>query len=433
MTARFVDVHVLQSVPFNNLNRDDLGSPKSVVYGGVPRTRVSSQCWKRATREHMQDHLADVPGYDVTMRTRRSVAHLADVLTARGWAAEDGIAAARVIFAAFLKEAKDEAKANAEDDGPVKASKSGAQTDEDTGSVLLFLTQSQYDDLADLVVANKDEVLAAAEAYGNPKAKASKTTIEAFTRKGTGKRADQIIASPRGLVTVFGRMLASLPSGSVDAGVQVAHAFTTHESSVEYDYFSAVDDLNKDGDQGAGHIGTGEFSSGVYYRYATVDLQDLARNTGSDADSAILTQQFLRSFIESLPSGKANVTAPHTVPGLVVISVREDKPVSFAAAYESPVRAGGVGHMVPSLSRLAEHAALIAKVYGDTAVWTGHVNAATADQAVTGQLAGAFGQEVHGGLSALIETAVAQCGLNVPTQFTGRAVEVEVDSEGDVA
>lgn len=50
MTARYIDIHVLQSVPPSNLNRDDTGSPKSAVFGGSRRVRVSSQAWKRPTR-----------------------------------------------------------------------------------------------------------------------------------------------------------------------------------------------------------------------------------------------------------------------------------------------------------------------------------------------------------------------------------------------
>ena len=43
-----IELHMLQSFPVNCLNRDQFGSPKSTVFGGVPRARISSQCWKRA-------------------------------------------------------------------------------------------------------------------------------------------------------------------------------------------------------------------------------------------------------------------------------------------------------------------------------------------------------------------------------------------------
>ena len=44
----YVDIHVLQTVPPSCVNRDDTGSPKTAVYGGVRRARVSSQAWKRS-------------------------------------------------------------------------------------------------------------------------------------------------------------------------------------------------------------------------------------------------------------------------------------------------------------------------------------------------------------------------------------------------
>ena len=47
----YVDIHVLQTVPSSNINRDDTGAPKTAVYGGTTRSRVSSQSWKKAIRE----------------------------------------------------------------------------------------------------------------------------------------------------------------------------------------------------------------------------------------------------------------------------------------------------------------------------------------------------------------------------------------------
>ena len=47
----YVDFHVLQTVPPSCVNRDDTGSPKTAVYGGATRARVSSQAWKHAIRK----------------------------------------------------------------------------------------------------------------------------------------------------------------------------------------------------------------------------------------------------------------------------------------------------------------------------------------------------------------------------------------------
>ena len=38
----FLDIHAIQTLPPSNINRDDTGSPKTAMYGGVRRARVSS-------------------------------------------------------------------------------------------------------------------------------------------------------------------------------------------------------------------------------------------------------------------------------------------------------------------------------------------------------------------------------------------------------
>ena len=61
----FLQLHLLTAYGPSNLNRDDTGRPKSVVFGGVPRLRVSSQSLKRAWRTSdvfgakLEGHLAD--------------------------------------------------------------------------------------------------------------------------------------------------------------------------------------------------------------------------------------------------------------------------------------------------------------------------------------------------------------------------------------
>ena len=58
----FVDIHAIQSLPPSNVNRDDTGSPKTAIYGGVRRSRVSSQSWKRAIRQYFNNESADSYG-----------------------------------------------------------------------------------------------------------------------------------------------------------------------------------------------------------------------------------------------------------------------------------------------------------------------------------------------------------------------------------
>ena len=64
----FIDVHVLHSVPFSNLNRDNLGSPKQMIFGGTARSRISSQCTKRAARLWLEANT----DHGKALRTRQS-------------------------------------------------------------------------------------------------------------------------------------------------------------------------------------------------------------------------------------------------------------------------------------------------------------------------------------------------------------------------
>ncbi|QSI48078.1 type I-E CRISPR-associated protein Cas7/Cse4/CasC [Thermobispora bispora] len=326
MIPRFLDVHVLQTVPFANLNRDDLGSPKSVVYGGALRTRVSSQCWKRAVRLEVERALSDP-----ALRTRRVPEEVAKRLIDRGWTPEAAKAASEQIM--------------------LDAGKSGVKLDKGLTSVLMYLPASALDALADLADEHREEIEARAGK------KPAKGVLPA-------DRVAELLAERNGVITLFGRMLAELPRGNVDGAVQFAHAFTTHEVAPEIDFFTAVDDCLPEDAAGSGHMNSAEFSAGVFYRYASVDLHTLLNNLGHDQGmSRELTREFLRAFISSLPSGKRTATAPNTLPDLVYIAVRSDRPISLAAAFESPVRPEN-GLAEPSRRKLSQYAEQLERLWG---------------------------------------------------------------------
>ena len=48
--SEFIQLHLLTNYAPSNLNRDDLGRPKTAKMGGVDRLRISSQSLKRAWR-----------------------------------------------------------------------------------------------------------------------------------------------------------------------------------------------------------------------------------------------------------------------------------------------------------------------------------------------------------------------------------------------
>ncbi|MFI1786227.1 type I-E CRISPR-associated protein Cas7/Cse4/CasC [Streptomyces rubiginosohelvolus] len=336
MPARFIDLHVIQSIPFANLNRDDTNSVKTVQYGNTLRTRVSSQSWKRAIRGVFEDRVGQA-----ALRTRRIGERVTLLLTeTRGWPqdlaerAGAHTAAASSIKFELAKDPKD----------PKQAVANKVLT-----NAMVYVPETAVAELADLA----EEFREALQNAKDIKKPADKSVLPT-------DRVEAVLRSRNGVINLFGRMLAEVDNAGVDGAVQVAHALTTHETDVELDYFSAVDDVTATwGDQsGSGHMGHTEFSAGTFYRYATIDLRDLARNIGDRPEELReLTAAFLSSFILSLPQAKKNSTAPHTIPDLAHISVRTDRPLSYAAAFESPVTAAGQGgYAAPSRTTLSGYA-----------------------------------------------------------------------------
>ncbi|MDX3388361.1 type I-E CRISPR-associated protein Cas7/Cse4/CasC, partial [Streptomyces niveiscabiei] len=160
---------------------------------------------------------------------------------------------------------------------------------------------------------------------------------------------------------------------NVEAATQVAHAISVHKSDIESDYYTAVDDLSKDHEPGAGMIGTVDFNSATLYRYAAVDVDELHRNLGlglqadeppsTPAEKAVTA--FLEAFITSLPTGKINTFGNHTLPSAVIVKLRDRRPVSFVSAFEEPVPQGSKGgYLRQSCQQLAEYVPNFEKQYG---------------------------------------------------------------------
>ena len=97
------------------------------------------------------------------------------------------------------------------------------------------------------------------------------------TTSGPSWNAARLPAGLEG--ALFGRMVTSDPGANIDAAIHVAHAFTVHEEESESDYFSVVDDLQRD-DEGAGaaHLGDTELTAGLFYGYVVVDVPGLVSN-----------------------------------------------------------------------------------------------------------------------------------------------------------
>ena len=322
----YLDIHVLQDVPPANLNRDDSGTPKTAIYGGVERLRVSSQAWKRATRLYFRELIEPTT---LGVRTRRITELLHKTLIDGGVPDDKAVEIAPLLLAQL----------------GIKPSKKEKNADE--ASYLIFFSLPQLREVAKQVVANK-------EIWDNPEALSKAVSLKAIL--GKGHSLD---------VAAFGRMVADLADLNVDAAVQVSHALGTHASNPQFDYFTAVDDAQSDAESGAGMIGTVEFSSGTLYRYASVSVPGLIANMGDKTAAVEGVALFLKAFIESMPSGKQNTFAAHTRPGLVLVHIRVDRPVSMMSAFEEPVTADGRGYLASSIERLNAHLGAEMTRWGD--------------------------------------------------------------------
>jgi CRISPR system Cascade subunit CasC len=317
----YLDVHVLQTVPPSNLNRDDAGSPKQAVYGGARRARVSSQAWKRATRIQLAD---GVPTADRSSRTKRISSLLAE----------------RLVAGSTLNDEQASRLANK----LLETHKITSGKKETDTAYLLFFGKPQLDGIVATLSEQADELAGLDD----------KPLTEAL--KGIDIQRSLMTGHPLD-VALFGRMVADIPAINVDAATQVAHALSTHAIDIEFDYFTAIDDEQQRSDDegsGAAMIGTVEFNSATLYRYATLGLNQLVENLGAaDGQVADGAARFVDAFARSMPTGHRNSFAHGTLPSFVAVIVRDDQPVNLVSAFEKPVWST-TGYMAPSIRRLAE-------------------------------------------------------------------------------
>ena len=307
--ADFLQLHLLTAYGPSNLNRDDTGRPKSVVFGGVPRLRISSQSLKRAWRTsdvfaaRLDGHLAD--------RTQRLGKDVLDRLTEGGMDEAEALKVARDIAGAF---------------GKLKSEKDGQPA---------FIEQLAFvsPEERDRAFALADQALAqvrAGEAVTEPQA------------DGLLQRTDTAAD-----IAMFGRMLADSPRFNREAAVQVAHAMTTHRANAEDDYYTAVDDLksrDEPDDAGAGFVGVQEFGSGVFYLYICIDRGLLLRNLD---DTRSVRDASLAALVEAAatvaPRGKQSSFASRARAFYVLAEKGSAQPRSLAAAFLEPVTGSDQG------------------------------------------------------------------------------------------
>lgn len=315
--TRFIQLHILISYPPANLNRDDLGRPKTARMGGAERLRVSSQSLKRAwrTSEIFQQQLTG----NIGVRTKRLGKEVFDQL---------------ILAGIKEKDAQDWASKIAGVYGAVK----------------------------------KDNVLEIEQlVHIAPEERSSLTaltgTLATEKRPPTDEELDALLHTQHAAdIAMFGRMLAAKPERNEEAAVQVAHAIGVHASAIEDDFFTAVDDLNKE-DSGAGHIGEAGFAAAVFYQYICIDRDQIKRNLGGDE---ALTQKVLKAFTEVVltvgPNGKQNSFASRAYAHYALAEKGSRQPRSLSLAFLKPI--GGADYAVDAIAALEKVQRNMDKVYG---------------------------------------------------------------------
>ena len=306
-----LEVHMLKNYPATNLNRDDMGAPKSCMFGGVQRARISSQCLKRSWRISpvFQTELAGHLG----VRTRKMPKLVKDKLLEMGVDEEFALAAEKKLTGF--------------------ANKNGKERDDGITSQIVIYAPDDIAAIADVVKAQIEEVKDI-KAFNKLKA----TDIE--------KSVTGVGARPVSLdIALFGRMVTSPAFANVEASMQVAHAFSTNRVMMESDFFVAMDDMI-DGQEelGAGMMDTVDYNSSCYYIYASLDVDKLLANLKNDENPEMLVQavipSLLRTMAYSNPSGKQNSFAGNVLPSAVLVECKDyPVPVSYANAFVKPARA----------------------------------------------------------------------------------------------
>ncbi|MBC8177536.1 MAG: type I-E CRISPR-associated protein Cas7/Cse4/CasC [Deltaproteobacteria bacterium] len=381
---KHLELHIIQSVPVACLNRDDLNSPKTAIFGGVQRARVSSQSWKRAIREMAKEMDSSLFKGN---RSRRMVYELTTKLESKDVAKDIAVIIAEQV--AGIVETLDSKK---DSDGFKKI------------KTLMFFSDAEYDAIANAITDdikesaetvvsssnaveahkenlkkidnNKDEQEKAKKKLENLEKemeKNKKALLKAFNDKSIKAAIKSAQLKDAADIALFGRMVASDHSLTVEAASMFSHALSTHKADNEIDFFAAVDDLQSKEESGAGMTSTLEFNSATYYRFAALNLDMLADKEHLDALTHEERQSVVRTFVEAtvkaIPGARKNTMNGNTLPVYVLGIVREKgHPVQLVNAFESPVRSSN-GYTSKSVELLKTEYAKLSETWGIEAVF----------------------------------------------------------------
>jgi len=329
---KLIELHILQSFPVSCLNRDDVGAPKTATFGGVTRARISSQCLKRAARLLAKDLCPDLFAGECTKLIVTPIAAAAE----RHGAAKDKALEASKKFCDQLA-TFDESALKSKGLYKVKT--------------LMFLSPAERDQIG--------EELAAILKQSDAKAQDKKM-------KSVAAKVQQAKLKDAADIALFGRMVATDHSLTVEGAAMFSHALSTHRADNDIDFYTAVDEaqledssIEEEDRAGSGMMGTLEFTSAAYYRYVGLNLTLLEDEhhlgTLSTKDRQTVVDTFLRAIILAVPGARKNSMNAHTLPGYVLGLVKEKgQPLQLVNAFEKPISPKN-GFIDASIASLKEH------------------------------------------------------------------------------
>jgi len=335
-------IHMLKNFAPTNLNRDDSNTPKTCVFGGVQRGRISSQCLKRSWRTSSVFE-EEVGGNLLGKRTRKLPELVADYLR-ENKINEDFIKSASRKLTGFGNKERKENK------------------DGDFTAQMILYSPSDIAAIGEMLIELIHKCSDIKE-------------FEKLTAKELQASLKESSSRPITLdIALLGRMVTSDAFADVEASMQVAHAISTNKITMETDFFVAMDDLisgSGNDDLGAGMMGDIDYNSNCYYIYASLDLEELRANLKNTPDSEKIVRAAIPALLNAMafsnPSGKQNSFAGHSLPCAVCVECKDRKiPVSYANAFVKPVSADKNGDLVfNSIQKLADEVDSIKNDFGD--------------------------------------------------------------------
>lgn len=358
-----IELHVLQNFAPSNLNRDDTGAPKDCEFGGHRRARISSQCQKRAVRNAFEiEQLVDEQHRGA--RTKRLIHAVSDTLSSgHGHAPEEALVLAGAAIEGL----------------GLARNKKGTGSDLWKTEYLLFVPRRVIGEMAALLHEHRTALTQASAAQESAGQEATKEKRKRDTKKAAeGAYPREVKAALESLldrarntvdVALFGRMIADKPDWNVEAACQVAQAISTNRMQMDFDFFTAVDDLKARDTAGSDMMGTVQFNSSCFYRYAVLDVDSLRGNL--DGEDRLLRQAvraFVQGFVSAIPTGKQNSMAAHNFPSYALAIIRKGgQPLSLANAFLKPARPRGeeVDLVDDSIQKLESYATRLLDVLGN--------------------------------------------------------------------